>query len=366
MRIGFALSGFHRYDRGAEVALLAVADALARGGDKVVVFGSGSERSGCAYEFRHIPALARERFERFPSLPFFRNETAWEDASFAAALLTRYRPADFDVVVTCAFPFAHLSLRCPTIGRRPQQIFVTQNGDWPAFSDESEYRLFRCDGLVCTNPDYFDRNRGRWECALIPNGIDPERFGGPNSERAQFGLPEDRPVVLMVSALIESKRVLDGIRAVAQHPAAHLVVAGDGPLRAEAEKLAGELMPGRYTRLTLEAARMPLLYRAADAFLHLSLLESFGNVFVEALASGLPVVGHDTSRLRWIVGNDEPLCDTEDQAALGAALTQALAIGRRTVPGDIGRFTWETIAADYRRFFEKLAISDSSMREIHR
>ncbi len=214
--------------------------------------------------------------------------------------------------------------------------------------------MFRCDGLVCTNPDFFERNRARWNCALIPNGIDPARFGGAHTDRAQFGLPQDSPVVLMVSALIETKRVLDGIRAVARHPAAHLVVAGDGPLRAEAEALASQLLPGRYTRLTLEAARMPLLYRAADAFLHLSLLESFGNVFVEAMASGLPVVGHDTPRLRWIVGDDEPLCDSLDPGALEAALLQALARGRSSSPGQVERFTWETIAADYRRFFEKL------------
>ena len=87
MRIGFALSGFHRHDRGAEVALLAVADAMARGGDQVVVFGSGYDRPGCRYKFQHVPAVGREWFERFPSFPLFRNETAWEDASFAAGLL---------------------------------------------------------------------------------------------------------------------------------------------------------------------------------------------------------------------------------------------------------------------------------------
>ena len=37
MNLLFALPGFHRYDRGAEVALLAVADAIARGGDAVTV-----------------------------------------------------------------------------------------------------------------------------------------------------------------------------------------------------------------------------------------------------------------------------------------------------------------------------------------
>ena len=354
MRIGFALSGFHRHDRGAEVALLAVANALAQSGDEVTVFGSGQPRAGTDYEFRHIPAIDRGHFERWPAFPPFRDETAWEDASFAMAFLTRYRPADFDAVLTCAFPFTHLALRRPTFGRRPLQVFVTQNGDWPATANRSEYRLFACDGLVCTNPDFFEHNRERWASTLIPNGIDPTRFGGPNVDRTQFGLPPDRPIVLMVSALIESKRVCEGIRAVARRPDAHLVVAGDGPLRGKVEQLAADLLPGRFTRLTLDAARMPLLYRAADAFLHLSLLESFGNVFVEALASGLPVVGHDTARLRWIVGEGEPLCDTEDADALDAALLTALACGRGAAGARIERFAWTRIAVEYRRFIASL------------
>ena len=354
MRIGFALSGFHRHDRGAEVALLAVANALARGGENVTVFGSGQPRAGTDYTFRHIPAIDRGRFERWPAFPPFRDETAWEDASFAMGFLTSYRPAEFDAVITCAFPFTHLALRRPALGPGPRQIFVTQNGDWPATANRSEYRLFACDGLVCTNPDFFESNRGRWPSALIPNGLDPTRFGGANVDRTQFGLPTADPIVLMVSALIESKRVCDGIRAVARLPGTHLAVAGDGPLRGKVEALAADLLPGRFTRLTLDAARMPLLYRAADAFLHMSLLESFGNVFVEALASGLPVVGHDTPRLRWIVGERELLCDTEDDDALDAALSSALACGRGTVDARVERFAWPGIAAQYRRFIASL------------
>ena len=350
MRIGFALSGFHRHDRGAEIALLAVADALARGGDQITVFGAGQSQAGTGYTFRHVPAIDREHFERWPVFPPFRNETVWEDASFATALLASYRPADFDAVITCAFPFTHLALRRPARGPRPLQVFVTQNGDWPASANRSEYRLFACDALVCTNPDFFEANRARWPSALIPNGIDPARFGGPDVDRTQFGIPPGRPVVLMVSALIETKRVCDGIRAVARQPDAHLVVAGDGPLRGEVEALAAHLLPGRFTRLTLDADRMPLLYRATDAFLHMSLLESFGNVFVEALASGLPVVGHDTARLRWIVGEGEPLCDTEDPDALDAALSDALSRGRGAADARAERFAWSGIAAEYRRF----------------
>src|SRR5690606_2351401 len=143
----------------------------------------------------------------------------------------------------------------------PAHVFVTQNGDWPAVSEEAEFRTFSCDGLVCTNPDYAARNRQRWACALIPNGVDLERFRPGQAERQTFGLPADKPVILMVSALIESKRVLDGIRAVAALEDAILVVAGDGPLRDEVTRLAEELLPQRFKRVSLAAAEMPGLYR---------------------------------------------------------------------------------------------------------
>jgi glycosyltransferase involved in cell wall biosynthesis len=236
----------------------------------------------------------------------------------------------------------------------PLHLFVTQNGDWPAVSDGAEFRYFSCDGLVCTNPDYQQRNCERWRTTLIPNGIDPARFAGVKGDRPAFGLPENTPVVLMVSALIESKRVLDGMRAVALLDGVHLAVAGDGPLRGEVEALAAEILPGRFTRLTLPSDRMPALYRSVDAFLHMSLQESFGNVFVEAMAAGLPIVGHDSYRLRWIVGERETLCDTRDAEALTGAIGRALAIGQGDPDPRAETFAWSRIAARYRAFATEL------------
>ncbi|MHA6723772.1 glycosyltransferase family 4 protein [Sphingomonas sp. RS2018] len=354
MRLLFALPGFHAEDRGAEVALLAVARELARGGDDVTVMGGGPARPDEPYRYEQVSLVDRRRFERFPKLPLFRSETAWEDATFSAALLTHYRPGDYDAVVTCSFPFTHFALRRVTAGRSPLQIFVTQNGDWPARSDKSEFRLFRCDGLVCTNPDYEAANAGRWPTALIPNGIDPARYETVAPDRARLGLPDGVPIVLMVSAFIETKRVAAGIEAVAGVPGAHLVVAGDGPLRAEVDALAAATLPGRFTRLTLKAPDMPALYASADAFLHMSLLESFGNVYVEAMASGLPIVGHDTPRLRWIVGDRDTLCDTEDRAATSDAIARALATGRGAADRCAADFGWPSIAAKYRTFIDKL------------
>lgn len=354
VRILFALAGLHRIDRGAEVAFISVASELARSGHEVTLIGSGVERPGSPYRFIHAPAVRRERFEGLPQIPTLRSETGWEEASFAPGLLARYRPGDYDIAATCAYPFTQWALRRPTFGKRPRQVFITQNGDWPAHSNQAEFRLFDCDGLICTNPDYFERNRERYRCALIPNGVDLARFAPGPTERARFKLPQGR-LVLMVSALIPSKRVAEGIAAVARVPDATLVVAGDGPLREEIQKLAAELLPGRFHRLTVPAAEMPALYRSADAFMHLSIDESFGNVFVEAMASGLPIVAFDTARTRWIIGDEACFPESRDADCLAAAILRALGDARRDrFRKRAEDFGWPAIAARYEAFFREL------------
>ncbi len=357
MRILFALAGFHRFDRGAEVALSNVAIALAKTGDDVTLIGSGMPRPDQPYRFIHAGSVRRERFERWPSLPGFRNETGYEEATFALALAAAYRPGDYDVTITCSYPYTNWVLRRPALGgRRPPHVFVTQNGDWPATATNAEYRFFGCEGLVCTNPDFFARNQAQRRSVLIPNGTDIERFSSGPGDRSVFELDGDGPVVLMVSALIATKRVDQGIRAVSRIPGARLVVAGDGPLRDEAAALAEQLMPGRYRRVSVPAAQMPTLYRSADAFLHLSEHEAFGNVYVEAMACGRPVVAHDTPRTRWILGDDQFLIDSTDLDALTASISAALA-SAGSVKHDrsrVERFSLPTVAEHYRDFLREL------------
>lgn len=360
MRIQFVLSGLHRTPRGAEAAFESIARELAATGrDEVTLIGSGHQRDGVHYRFHHAPSVGRERFERFPRIPPLRSEYLYEELTFVPGLVKAYRPSSADVTMTCSYPFVNWYLsRWPRASRRPKHVFVTQNGDWPAYSDAFEYRFFSCDGLVCTNPEYFERNRHRWRSVLIPNGVDVSRFSPGPGPRDRFGIPEDRPVVLMVSALVESKRVTAGIEAVAGVPDAFLVVAGDGPERRKVDEMAGELLPGRFMRLVLPSADMPALYRCADVLLHTSLWESFGNIYVEALACGLPVVAHDFSVTAWCLGEHAYLVDAASRAELTAALTAAVTEDRGRAPARIAvvaeRFTWAHIAAQYREFLEGL------------
>src|SRR5271168_2041061 len=110
MRILFALPGLHRLNRGAEIAFISVASELAKTGDQITLLGSGEQRFGAPYRFVRAGSIPRQRFERFPSVPCLRDECAYEELTFIPGFLRAYRPADYDVVVGCSYPFTNWAL----------------------------------------------------------------------------------------------------------------------------------------------------------------------------------------------------------------------------------------------------------------
>jgi glycosyltransferase involved in cell wall biosynthesis len=352
MRIALALPGLHRVNRGAETAFQSLGDALSNRNHDVTLFGTGAPRSETGYRFVQSRVAPRERFENWPSFPPLRSPYLYEELTWIPGFLRNFRPRDFDVTVTCSFPFTNLVLRTPR-PHRPPHVFVTENGDWPAQTNRFEYRLFSCDGMVCTNAAYFERNKERWRSALIPNGVDLDRFTPGAGDRASFGIPESANVILMVSALNPNKRVDAGIRAVAALDDSVLVVAGDGPLRREIDALGQELLGDRFIRIEVDSLRMPDLYRSANVVLHTTKSESFGNVYVEALASGNPVVGHRSAHTEWILGDSPLLVDTTSIEDTTAALRRALDNSAHSAVAESAqRFSWNVVAEQYETFLE--------------
>ena len=131
---------------------------------------------------------------------------------------------------------------------------------------------------------------------LVNNGVNLEEFYPASTEqkrqaRAQLKLPEG-PLALFVGQLIERKGVGPLLSAwrnlVPAIPDATLVFAGDG---AEAESVRSEAArPGSRVRYIGVRAPIADVMRAADALVLPSRNESFGNVVIEAMASGLAVV----------------------------------------------------------------------------
>ncbi len=364
----FALPGLHRIRRGAEVVFENVAQEIAAGGiHKVTIAGSGHPIAGRAYDFLHVPAASRDRFEKWPKLPFLRSEFMYEDLSFAAGMKSKLALDSYDITMTCSYPYTNWALRRRQRGkRRPPHVFVTQNGDWAATGGRGEPRFFSCEGLICTNPLYFERNRDRWRSTLIPNGIDPALFRPGPGARELFGIPADRPVILMVSALEAGKRVLEAMRAVADVPDAFLLIAGDGNLRAEVDRAAADMLPGRFRRATFTHDQMPELYRSADLFLHAKIEESFGNVYIEALSSGLPIVAHDDQVARWILGDHAHLVDTRSQSAFSETIRTAIdspkADRSESVAWAHANYSWAVVAKKYAEFLAEVASAEPGTR----
>ncbi|MTE21810.1 glycosyltransferase [Streptomyces sp. TRM43335] len=140
---------------------------------------------------------------------------------------------------------------------------------------------------------------------VIPNGIDAARFRFDPvvraSVRTRLGLPAHSLVVGGVGRLVPGKRFDVAVRAVAQLPGTHLVLAGDGPERGRLRELAVGLGVADRVRFLGEcggaagddpgaAPDIPGLLSAMDVFVSPSVEESFGLAVLEALAAGLPVL----------------------------------------------------------------------------
>ena len=143
-------------------------------------------------------------------------------------------------------------------------------------------------------------------------------------------LRERKPLVLAIGRLSGEKGHGLLLKAFAQMrtPEARLALIGEGPRRAALEELAEHLgIAGRVTFAGWQADVWPWLKRAKALALP-SRTESFGNVVVEALAAGLPVVSTDTPGPREILRGDErlgTLTPVTDAAAMARALDARLA-----------------------------------------
>ena len=133
---------------------------------------------------------------------------------------------------------------------------------------------------------------------VMARGVDIRRFTPARRSsrlRRQWGASTATPVVLYVGRLAPEKNlalVVDAFRALQQpRPEARLVLVGDGPSRAGLERAHPDLI---FTGQQVGQA-LAQHYASADLFLFPSTSETFGNVVIEAMASGLPVLAFDTA-----------------------------------------------------------------------
>lgn len=177
-------------------------------------------------------------------------------------------------------------------------------------------------------------------------GVDLERFAPRDRAAAKAALGVDGPLVASIGALIPRKGHEIVIDAVAELPGVRLMIAGEGPERPRLVAQIARLGVGdRVTLLgSVAHAELPELLAAADVMALASSSEGLANAWVEALASGTPVVIPDAGGARELVTAPE---HGRIVARTAAAFAEAIsALVTAPPPPDAVRagaagFTWE-------------------------
>jgi glycosyltransferase involved in cell wall biosynthesis len=187
---------------------------------------------------------------------------------------------------------------------------------------------------------------------ILPNCVDLGAFrpGPPDPDlQARYGLAGKQ--VLMTLARLDAGERLKGIdetlaalaRIAPDHDDIAYLVCGEGSDRSRLEALAQELGVADRTVFAgrIAEAEKAAHYRTADAFVMPSRGEGFGIVFLEALASGLPVLGstRDAGREALLEGELGRLADPDDIDGLAAALLDVLEQRKGIVPGELMRYS---------------------------
>jgi D-inositol-3-phosphate glycosyltransferase len=369
---------------GQNVHVAALAAALGRGGDQVVVH---TRRDDPALP-RRVPLAANvvvDHVDAGPPTEVPKDELLPHMDAFARDLREQWLADPPDVVHThfwmsavaaleaadgLGIPVAHTFHALGTVKRRHQGARDTS----PPRRIGLETAIARSvDRIVATCSDeVFELLRmgaERRRIAVVPCGVDLKRFtpDGPREPRGPA------PRLVAACRLVERKGIADAVEALALVPGAELHVAGGpdaGALAADPEArrlraLARER--GVEDRLVLRGRvgrdEMPALLRSADLVLCAPWYEPFGIVPLEAMACGVPVVatavgGQIDSVVHGQTGLHVP---PRDPAALAAAVRGLLAdpagraeLGAAGAERAVRRYGFDRIARSTREVYVAL------------
>lgn len=152
------------------------------------------------------------------------------------------------------------------------------------------------------------RANGFERLVLVTRGVDTDLFSPARRSEAlrkTWGANPETPVALFVGRLAAEKNLgalANAFHAMrAQRPDTKLVVVGEGPA---AQQLAASV-PDAIFAGTRRGEELGAYYASADVFVFPSMTETFGNVTLEAMASGLAVLAYDHASAGQMIRNGE-------------------------------------------------------------
>lgn len=166
---------------------------------------------------------------------------------------------------------------------------------------------------------------------VVPNGVDIQPFANPKRirDRAEFGFQPEHVVLVYMGRLGPEKNLPFLLRAFAgaarAYPHIRLLIIGDGPERDNLEDRARNMGLESKVHFTgmIPYAELPEYLAAADAFVTASVTEVHPLSVIEAMASGLPVLGIQSPGIEdTVVDGETGLLSANDLAAFTALMVR--------------------------------------------
>ena len=287
------------------------------------------------------------RFPRFPSLPGIGRQFDGDMMAIGCLPLLQKMRDRFDIIdAHFAYPDGYAATK---LGRGlDKPVSITLRGTEPKYARDPKKRkamqqafndathIFCVAGSLAKLAAELGADERKLE--VIGNGVDTDRFRPLDraEQRARLGIPPDAPVLVSVGGLVERKgfhRVIEQLpRLIRRYPGLIFLIIGgsnpEGDYRPKLDAQIAELGIEEHVRFLGQIAPDYLAgpLSAADVFTLATSNEGWANVFLEAMACGLPVVTTDVG------GNPEvvehaglgSIVPFGDGAALQRALDDAL------------------------------------------
>jgi len=236
----------------------------------------------------------------------------------------------------------------------------------------------RCAFTTAPDPDLIERLRARGVRRLrrLGRGADLELFhpGRRDPElRRSWGADEATPVAIYVGRAAAEKNIPLALRAWenarAVRPDLKMIVVGDGPARKKLQRR----WPGVHFAGMRCDEDLGRHYASADLFLFGSASETFGNVTIEAMASGLAVVAYDYAAARQFVRDGEngftvPLADENafiERVARVLSEPGTLPDIRRQARATLENYPWRNTVDRFERMLEQATAKHPVRDRVH-
>lgn len=204
---------------------------------------------------------------------------------------------------------------------------------------------------------------GVWSRGVDRDRFNPQQFSDAMRVRLSGGEPE-KPLLLYVGRLSKEKQVDHLAHLVRNMPQARLAIVGDGPHRAALEKTLVD-DPVVFTGY-LKGDALAQAYASSDVFVFPSENDTFGNVVLEAMASGLPVVAarsggpmdmvhHGNNGFLFAPGHIDDLVACVSRVILDVDLHQTM---RKEALREASRRSWSVVMDGLVCVYESFVSSD--------